>query len=339
MKLRALCLLVCVLVATSVLAGGSRASGDKEPLAVELSLASDEIMTGEALVLNYRFVTESPMRIDFAPGQYYNEWLKVEVVDASGRATPFIADHRPPPYGDSSSPGMVVKEGQPQEGQLVLSQWVSLTRPGQYRVRVRVKLPYDAFPEKALQEAEDGAAAEDTAKLRVSKVLTFEQTMPLRVTPLDRVRLEAKAEDLRKAAVQERNVARRNASVESLFSMPEAVVRHAWRKLLNDPASGYVRSEVVSQLVRLGTPAAADILLEVSTNNALPQATRKAAVTGTWDMYRGNAPGIRPYLERLHKARYGAPSDMFAQIRSEEKSAAESAARIKRLQQSGGRNR
>ncbi len=130
--------------------------------------------------------------------------------------------------------------------------------------------------------------------------LTQDFDFPLVVTPADPAKLQRTAERLEGAILDPASAASSRSLVGQLFSLPEAQALRSWEALIADPASySSILDETVSQLSRLRTDTAADLLVQMqhrpsSTRGGTPRVDGALA-----EMYNTGSPSLRKHIKAL----------------------------------------
>jgi len=187
----------------------------------------------------------------------------------------------------------------------------NLFQPGGYVLDVNAELPW--IPEDE----------------SVRKTTTFRRSLSFKVGYTDPERLARIMDALVAQAFDgKRSYAHRQTAIQALFSMPQSVGLPVWRSLLVPRAAEnayFVIGTAIRELVRLGTPTAADLLAEIAWgpySDARPPAVTPeapgiayvsppstltvAAQTGLLDMLRAGNPRIKTHVVDLFAAHEGA---------------------------------
>jgi len=125
----------------------------------------------------------------------------------------------------------------------------SISRPGSYELHVNPRLSWAA----------KDASTEGT--------VAFSQVLPFEVGPADPARLARIMDSLvMKALDRTGSYMSRNMPIEALFSIPESEALPAWDTLIDlSIAQGALQpvQKAIEEMVRVGTPAKADLLAEI----------------------------------------------------------------------------
>ena len=244
------------------------------PLRVRLSLSGYAFMLGEPIILDYSILNLSDEDLVIFTGREKNEWLAYKLTDEKGRGVPVRPDPRLRQGGIHSVTVKCVP-GEKYQNSLVLTQFLDVSRPGQYTLDVRTHLLYTPSSDAA-------GLVPLTAGLRTLTVpsdgSTKAHSFAITVTEGDPERLNHMAAALREMAAQESRTAQQITMLHALFSMPETYALSAWRDAATDSRLVQRGDVIASELERRDSIPAADILAdmirypppEVSANLASP---------------------------------------------------------------------
>lgn len=248
------------------------------PIGVEVSLINSTVTLGEPVVLHCKITNSTDTEMGVYTGRD-NSGLSIELTDAMGRSTQTIADPRLPEGGlRRVNDGARISASSVYERDLVLTQQFLLTHPGQYQITVHVRLPYGA-------ETQNNFIVPRLLEQTYGTVLTQDFSLPLTITPRNPAQLRSIAEGLHKSIVgsAQGGYVEKNRLIEELFSIPQQYVLSDWQALARDPKlGGVLRDKVASELARVNSVAAADILADMIWNPAQPPAARVDSQVGNY---------------------------------------------------------
>lgn len=187
-------------------------SRSASPIDVTLSVDGDgSVMQGEPIVLRsvVSNIASVETTIHYAFGE--DDWLQISLEDDKGKLSVPVLDTVNYPYEPYSFGGRIagVETNKKQNEVRVLHpEWLGDPVPGNYRLRVRVQLPYSHGSD--YQAMEKGT----------SPVFTKEIVLPLKITPVKRVALRAKAAALREILLAQPRNASRELAAEILYAIP-----------------------------------------------------------------------------------------------------------------------
>lgn len=245
------------------------------PINVQASLASSTITQGEPIMLNFKIINASNQKISTDMGVDEKDWLEVSMADNKGKAVLPLADPDLPQSlsGIKAIGGDRLYPKQESRHEVVVSQRFQILKAGTYRLSVRVRLPYGL-----------GSQADDLNPLRLEQtfgtVFTKEYSFPVVVLPRDSERLRAVAKALQES-MSGKDLVEQKAVIDALFSMPEAEALPSWQALVRDPRlDSFSLKTVASQLSRLNSAQAINLLAEMTWNPAQSPAVRRDAQIG-----------------------------------------------------------
>jgi hypothetical protein len=122
------------------------AAAQAQLLDLETALAAQTVSLGEAIVLDYRIVNPASFEAHVYLGEFRKEWLTLSLVDGAGQPVPAVT--AVPPLGKQALQGRAayISPRDSYPGHLVVNQWFAVSRPGSYRLDVRVGLKYVLGP-------------------------------------------------------------------------------------------------------------------------------------------------------------------------------------------------
>jgi hypothetical protein len=224
-----------------------------DPIRVAIQPSSQSVMQGEPLTLTYKIVNATDGIVMANLGLRGGDWLNVSLVRADGSEIKalFLKPYGRPRQGSN---GVRIEPQQYHTGDRVVPRWASPLSPGEYQLRVRVQLPYDA----STGTLDADAIGEGRNSLRVEGL-----RFPLTVTPEDPDKLRLMAEGLRQEIVFNRGAY--TTMIEQLFALPSQYARLAWTSLAQTPnMNTIVRGAIFEQLVLMNDAEAADLLAKAA---------------------------------------------------------------------------
>lgn len=251
-------ILISLLVVLAAFGVGTSASVSADadvPLDASMRMTTKTVMQGEPIVLHYSLTNFGDQKIGTHFGIYNDDWYTLSLVDQIGHPIMPIPDLRPvrPASPAHRIPNPFLSAGQTRDGDIVLSRFFAISHPGKYTLSVDVHLP---MVEVSTGE-ENPSHVEEMLKTSSTEFSSIYR-LSFVVTMTDPAKLQATAEGLRRAAVQNRAKGDLSLSVDQLLSMPVAIALPNWLALVTG-ANG--RPDlVVKSLSDFPSPRAADIL-------------------------------------------------------------------------------
>ncbi len=275
---------------------------------------SHSLALGEPIVLHYKVSNNSTAeQLSFEGGPHHQGWYRLSVTNAAGKqitaAMPKPSLDELYPQGLHQSPEISLLPGGTIEGDIVATQALTMTRPGDYMLTLHIPVTYYLEPIGAWYPK--GRPANQVP-------ITFSQdyNFPLKVMPADPKRLQATAETLSHELQDVRYVGQSKALLAALSSLPETVALPSWQALVLDPATpSAVLSEAVELLGGLRSPGAADLLGQalfdrapaMGANEDSVKASARKAVAA---MYNLGDDQMKQRLEQVY-AQHGASRSDF----------------------------
>ncbi len=265
--------------------------------------SADRFAPGEPVLIHYSLVNESPTEAaTFFVGDTGNEWYSIKSIDARGHS--LLTASRPNlqvrrQEGLYQPPERTLSPGQKIEGEIVASDFLPVTAPGQYRLQIDVSLNYVMKPVNG-----DGSLSEATDHFTFSKDFAFTTT----VTAGNPGLVRAKAEALRRQLIRGGAAGSSKTAAEELFAMPEAIALPTWQSLVADPKSNdFVRGEAAKQLALHPSRASADLVAQILWNTDRDADTHSPSQTADlWTamskLYNAAPPDLKPYIRSLYIA-------------------------------------
>jgi hypothetical protein len=263
------------------------AQGDTGPISLQMSLATPSTFSlGEPVVLQYRITNNTGQRQSVYMGKDAKSWLSERLVDQDGDSVAPLPDVAP------SSPGGIHFNGPSidtyYEGDAIVSQRFMIPRPGHYTLIVHATLTLGVHPPNPRQSA-DG--------------LESDFVFPLTVTAAAPAKLAAVAQGYERMAVAYQSPQWHSWYVDALLSMPEEEAMPAWRTLANEPDPMFViRGRVAEDLLRVNTPAAADVLAEMLSAPGLGSSASATIGHLLDEMYNAGSPTLRQHIASIAAA-------------------------------------
>ena len=280
------------------LAHGNPALADQtEPPIVTMTAASSSrISQGEPFVVHYKVENSaSEGQVTFHAGSDNDQWYTVTL---RGPNRLLILAPKAPEKkleGFFLSPERSVRHGDSDTGDFVATRGLPILSPGAYRLIIHVDTPFYAEPEGVgARYSSPGVPDPPTGTL----VQTF--TFPLVVTPADPVKLRALAEKWKASLLNPAQDAPWRLLTQELFSLPAAQALPTWQALITDPASdSNMLEEAVSQLSRLKTDTAADLLVQMQHRPDTARSVTPRVDGALAEMYNTGSPSLREHIKGL----------------------------------------
>lgn len=259
------------------------------PFNIQASLITPTHITlGEPILVRYQIANDSGQRVAAHLGNYGTDWYTLTMRDAQGVAVATIPDPRPAhPQGAHSTQNGFFHDGQTSTDYIPVTKQLSIQHTGQYTLTIHVNLPY-AVDDTSVEGASDALA---TAS---GLIQTQDITIPILVTDADPIRLQATAENLRKASIDGQNGQLALANMDALFSMPEAQAAASWRALAFTPSM--FTDAVASELAELHSAIGVDILAEMS---AIPGLNCTPISDRLNKLYNAGTPALREHIKAI----------------------------------------
>lgn len=235
---------------------------EAEPIRVEMSLASVQIMLGEPLILHYKMINTTSVEVDTYTGRDWKEWLRLALRDEAGQVVPPVPDPRIE-QGGVFSDGISLAPGRRYEGFVTLTQRLAIACAGRHQLSVSVHLPYAMGQHQGIRVNQ----YEEMFGTALDREFLFSFT----VMEADPERLRAMAERLRDAVAYQGSPewvgwGMSNEALEALFSMPEEYALPSWQAVVADRRLLLDRQTIASELERIGSLAAARLLADMYWN-------------------------------------------------------------------------
>ena len=270
-----------------------------EPLQVQMKLVSAKTFApGEPVVVHYT-ITNASLSDEAAltVGDNGNEWYNIKAVDAAGRLVPprlLLAPQVRRQEGSYQSAERTLAPGQKVEGNIVASDFLPVTLPGQYSLHVGVSLAYIMKP-----TAEEASAETIDGSHKLSVDFAFRTT----VTAKNPATVRAVAEQLRRQLLDATSTENSKTTEEELFAMPALPV---WQSLVTDPATNdIVLTDAAEQLSLRPSRSSADLVAQILWEPGAGPETRSVAQNERiWSamsrIYDTAPPSLKPYIQSLY---------------------------------------
>lgn len=278
------CSVVFGLVCSST--GASPAALDTGPVSLFISLNSSSVTLGEPVILGYCLRNQSAWNsLTMDLGKDQEGWLTVNVMDSSGKAAPVIPDRRPKGGGGFSVlPSNDVKPRDCHVGNLVIGRQYAILSPGEYRIEVKAKVPYQS--EKKEQVG----------------VFTTTQVMLLEVTKKDTAQLKKTAAELADIILDGKDMELRTVAIQALFSMPQTETLSTWKTLVDPKLQDYDMQQITDELLRIGSAETADILAAIWLSPDMRQDVRHVAETALLNVWWAGDDALKKRIEAMYTA-------------------------------------
>lgn len=259
-------------------------------------MSQNRISAGEPFVVHYRFDNADPTtQVTFHAGSDNDQWYTLTLRGPNGLVSQAPKPAQKKLEGFFASPERSIRHGDYLAGDIVATRGLAVPAPGRYTLTVHVDAPYFVEPHGGgMRYTTPGM--DDPPSGRLTQDFDF----PLVVTPADPAKLQRTAERLEGAILDPASAASSRSLVGQLFSLPEAQALRSWEALIADPASySSILDETVSQLSRLRTDTAADLLVQMqhrpsSTRGGTPRVDGALA-----EMYNTGSPSLRKHIKAL----------------------------------------
>lgn len=271
----------------------------ESPLGVTLSLSGETLMLGEPLTLFCTVTNALPETLHTYMGMDMKGWLIYRLVNPAGQEVSPLPDPRVPSPGGLHTTGARVSPRSQFHWAIALSQRFAVHRPGLHHLSVRVHLPY-------APDIQDGVVRPEQFEEVYGTVFRAEHEFPILVTAADPSRLRALAEAAADEIIQ-RLPSSGVWQIAALFSMPEKYALPSWKAVAhacNLSHSG-VRQQVASELARLNSIAAADLLADMIWNPIPPRSPSESGHLYSYlhNMYFQSGQGLRTHIADMFMRR------------------------------------
>ncbi len=280
------------------LAPGTSAFADQTgpPTVTMTPTSSSRLSQGEPFVVHYKIDNSAPEgQLTFHSGPDNDQWYAVTLRGLNGLLIPVPKAPEKKLEGFFATPEISVRHGGSVTGDFIATRGLPLLPPGTYRLIVHVDTPFYAEPEGVgARYSSPGVPDPPTGTL----VQNF--IFPLVVTPADPVELRALAERWKAALLDPMQAASWRLLTEELFSLPAAQALPTWQALIADPASdGNMLEDAVSQLSRLKTDTAADLLVQMQHRPSTARSVTPRVDGALAEMYNTGNPALREHIKGL----------------------------------------
>ncbi len=277
--------------------GNSVFAGQIDPPTITMTAASSSrISQGEPFVVHYKVDNIAPEgQVTFHAGSDNDQWYTMTLHGPNGTVIPVPKAPEKKLEGFFLSPERSVRHGGSFTGDFIATRGLPLLPPGAYRLSVHVDTPYYAEPDGVgARYSSPGVPDPPTGTL----VQDF--TFPLVVTPADPIKLQALAEQWKAALLNPAQAAPWRLLTQELFSLPAAQALSAWQALVADPTSdSNVLEDAVSQLSRLKTDTAADLLVQMQHRPSTARSITPRVDGALAEMYNTGSPALRKHIKAL----------------------------------------
>ena len=280
------------------LAPGTSAFADQtDPPIVTMTPASlGRISQGEPFIIRYKIDNSTPEgQLTFHSGPDNDQWYTVTLRGQDGLVIPVSKAPEKKMEGFFAAPETSIRHGDFVTGNFIATRGLPILPPGTYRLIVHVDMPFYAEPEGVgARYSSPGVPDPPTGTL----VQSF--TFPLVVMPADPAKLHALAEHWKASLLNPAQDASWRLLTEELFSLPAAQALPTWQALIADPTSdSNVLEDAVSQLSRLKTDTAADLLVQMQHRPSTPRSVTSRVDGALAEMYNTGSPALREHIKGL----------------------------------------
>lgn len=258
--------------------------------------SSSRISQGEPFVVHYKVENSAPEgQVTFHSGPDNDQWYAITLRGQNGLLIPIPKAPEKKLEGFFAAPEISVRHGDSVTGDFIATRGLPALPPGTYRLIVHVDTPFYAEPEGVgARYSSPGVPDPPTGML----VQTF--TFPLVVTSADPAKLRALAERWKATLLDPMQDASWRLLTKELFSLPAAQALPTWQALLADPTSdSNVLEDAVSQLSRLKTSTAADLLVQMQHRPSTPRSITPRVDGALAEMYNTGSPALREHIKAL----------------------------------------
>ena len=228
--------------------------------AIELSLSNSTFSLGEPIVVHYKIINSGTTGI--YPGvtdgreqwleRGQGKWFELELKDGSGNiapATHFLSAT----YKGAYSGRPLIRAKASYVGSIIVNQWVTPPRPGNYTLSVQATVFYTSGSDPSI------------SPFPMTKAVSF----PITITPPDAARLRSQTSAWRSEIASSTDPAKQKAALELLFALPEQDALPEWQDLVADETlNDNARVMAAEEISHIDSLAAADLLAQLCWNPA-----------------------------------------------------------------------
>lgn len=278
------------------LAPGAFADQADPPIVTMTAASSSRISQGEPFVIHYKIENSaSEGQLTFHAGSDNDQWYTVTLRGPNGLVIPVPKAPEKKLEGFFLSPERSVRHGDFDSGDFIATRGLPVLPPGTYRLIVHVDTPFYAEPEGVGARYSSPGVPDPPTGTLVQTV-----TFPLVVTPADPAKLRALAEQWKAALLAPAQDASWRVLTEELFSLPAAQALPTWQALIVNPASdSNMLEDAVSQLSRLKTNTAADLLVQMQHRPGTAKSITPRVGGALAEMYNTGSPALREHIKGL----------------------------------------
>ncbi len=284
--------LVCLAHGNSVFADQT-----EPPIVTMTHTSSSRISQGEPFVVHYKVENSAPEgQLTFHSGSDNDQWYTVTLRGSNGLLISVPKAPKKRLEGFFQSSDRSVSHRNAFTSNFIATRELPLLPPGSYRLIVHVNTPFYAEPEGVGNLRYNSPGFYDPP----TGTLVQDFTFPLVITPADPAKLRALAERWEAALLNPAQDASWRLLTKELFSLPAAQALPAWQALIADPASdSNMLEDAVSQLSRLKTNTAADLLVQMQHRPSTPRSITPRVDGALAEMYNTGSPSLREHIKAL----------------------------------------
>ncbi len=263
-------------------------------LTAQMSLTTPKTVSlGEPIILCSTIVNTSNQTIAAHLGSYNTEWYSISLRDDQGKlVTANLDKHSSEPAGLHSSPDRTLSPNESITSYIVVTRDFVPHHPGRYQLMIDVYIPYGQVkPDQKTPSVWQKAIAD------TGMVSAQEFTYSLIIKGEDTAWLAQDAKQLQQKISAHPYGDLSGALTTALFSMPETAAAASWRVLVDNP--GMSSSLYASELERLQTPTAADMLAKMLSASTLSSDDKAYVAQCLNGMYNKGNPTVREHIKSI----------------------------------------
>ncbi len=263
-------------------------------LTTQMSLITPKMVSlGEPIILRSTIVNTSDQAVAAHLGSYNSEWYSMTLKDDQGKSVTASFDKDfSEPTGLQTNPDRTLSPDESITKYIVVTRDFVPHHPGRYQLIIYVHIPYGQVkPDQKTPSAWKNAISD------TGIVLSQEFTYSLTIKAGDTVRLAQDAKQLQQRISAHPYGDLSGALTTALFSMPETAAAESWRVLVSNP--GMSSGLYASELKRLQTPTAADMLAKMLSNSTLSSDDKAYVAQCLNGMYNKGNPAVREHVKSI----------------------------------------
>lgn len=251
------------------------------------------VSLGEPIILRSTITNTSNQTIAAHLGSYNTEWYSMSLRDDQGKSVTANLDRGfSEPTGLQTNPDRTLSPDESITKYIVVTRDFVPHHPGRYQLMIHVHIPYGQVkPDQKTPSAWKNAIA------NTGMASSQEFTYSLTIKAEDTARLAQDAKQLQQRISAHPYGDLSGALTTALFSMPETAAAASWHILVDNP--GMSSGLYASELKRLQTPTAADMLAKMLSDSTLSSDDKVYVAQCLNGMYNKGNPTIRKHVKSI----------------------------------------